>query len=87
MIPLVAELTICKKRNGSFRHFSLPLFFLWMLLLPIALLLAPLIAIVCLLTDVDPIQAGLGLWRTFAALKGSELLFEDRRHSILVFIS
>jgi len=86
MIPFTAIIRIENKQGRGLRYWIIPLFLVWLLLLPIALLLLPLFFVVCLVGRVNPFQALATFWRIFIALKGTHVEVEDSRRSVLVSI-
>jgi hypothetical protein len=84
MIPLVAVIRVACKPHSSF-HLWLPLFLAWLVLLPLMLLLAPLIYVVCLAQHVDPFRALGALWQMLRALRGAK--FEVNHQNSLVFLN
>lgn len=70
MIPLNSTLRF---RNQRGFHMWIPLFLVWLLLLPFALLMLPLIFIGCLVFAVNPFRAIAAFWRLVAALKGTNI--------------
>jgi len=75
MIPLWLLLKIGHGRSPCL---WLPLFLLWLLLLPAALLLAPLVAVLCLILRRNPIAIGAALWGLLAGFRGIHV---DVQHS------
>ncbi len=81
------SVTIRKKPRGGFMGFQIPMFFLWLLLLPLALLLAPLVFVACLVQEINPFRAFAAFWRTLTALRGTEFELGKNEHSIEVRIT
>jgi len=80
MIPITSTVRI---RDG--RHqFWIPLFLVWLLLLPVAILLLPLFFIACLIVRVNPFRAISVLWEILTALKGTDVAVDDGHCSVLV---
>ena len=86
MIPLTAVIDIRNKRGRGFHIWSMPLFLVWILLLPVALLLLPLFIVICALGQVNPLRALSVFWRILASLKGTHVEVEDSDRSILIHI-
>ena len=85
MIPIKS--TVCirnRRRRGS--PIWIPLFLVWLLLLPVALLLMPLFFIACLVGRVNPFRALAVFWEIVAALKGTDVAVDDGHYSVLVRI-
>jgi len=87
MIPLLAEIRI---RTGKHRNLSLvgvPLFILWLVLLPFAILLLPFFVLACLFGQVNPLRAIAVFWQVFASLSGTHVEINDNASSVLVRLS
>lgn len=72
MIPLWASLRL-RRADGRMFRLGLPLFLLWLLLLPFALLLAPIALVACLLSRINPLSACAGLWNVASASRGTHI--------------
>jgi hypothetical protein len=66
MIPLVAVVSLRNEDSRTFR-FWIPLGLIWILLLPVAVLLSPLIFVACLFCRVNPFRAFGLLWQILCA--------------------
>ncbi len=75
MIPFVAVVSLRNQESRTFRLW-IPLFLVWMLLLPVAILLSPLIFIACLLCRVNPFRAFGMMWQILSALTDTKLELE-----------
>lgn len=77
MIPFVAVVSL---RNQDRRPFRLwiPLFLVWILLLPVAVVLSPIIFAACLACEVNPFRAFRFMWQVAAALRQTEFDMEHR---------
>jgi len=78
MIPFVAVVSLRNQDSRTFR-FWIPLFLIWILLLPLALLLSPVIFLACLLCRVNPFRAFRLLWQVLCALGNTQ--FEMEHHT------
>ena len=85
MLPLLVRVSI-RHCSGPRLSLWLPLFLLWVLLLPFALLLAPLIAIACLVVGLNPVEAFLVIWRVVESLKGTNVEFDSYSDAVTVRI-
>lgn len=85
MIPMVARL---QARDRQDREFNLwiPLMIFWILLLPVAVLVAPLIFLACLLRRTNPFRVLPAIWEALSALKGTHLEFNHPKSSGLIHI-
>jgi uncharacterized membrane protein len=77
MIPFVAVVSLRNQESRTFRLW-IPLFLIWLLLLPLALLLTPFVFIACLLCRVNPFRAVAVLWQILWALNDTEFEVEHR---------
>ncbi len=71
MIPLVAVVNVRGKESRRLRLW-IPLILVWLLLVPLALLLSPVIFIECLACRVNPFRALSVLWQVLTALSHTE---------------
>lgn len=77
MIPFVAVVSLRNQQSRTFRLW-VPLFLVWLLLLPLGVLLSPFIFIACLVCRVNPLK-GIGvMWQILNALADTELEVEHR---------
>jgi len=58
-------------------HIWIPLFLVWVALLPFALLLVPAIFLACLVFGTDPVEGVSAWWQLFGALRGLRVEVED----------
>jgi uncharacterized membrane protein len=77
MIPLVAVVSLRNQESRTFRLW-IPLFLVWLVLLPLVVLLSPFIFIACLACRVNPFHGVAVIWQIFAALHQTEFDFEHR---------
>jgi hypothetical protein len=86
MIPLVGVVSVNHRpRSRTFRLW-IPLFLLWLLLLPFAVLAFPVFLIVCLISRVNPFEAIATFWHIFAALKDTHIEVDNHNALVLVQI-
>lgn len=77
MIPFVAVVSLRNQESRTFRLW-IPLFLVWLLLLPLGILLAPFIFIACLVCRVNPLRGVAVMWLILNALTDTELEVEHR---------
>ena len=82
MIPLFLVL----KLRGWARSLWLPLFLVWLLLLPFVVILLPIIAGCCHYYEIDFKQLVAALWQALASVRGTHLEISDRNQHILIHI-
>ena len=77
MIPFVAVVSLRNQESRTFRLW-IPLFLIWLLLLPVAVLLSPLIFIACLFCRVNPFLGVAVMWQLLNALADTDVEVEHR---------
>ena len=77
MIPFVAIVSLRNQESRTFRLW-VPLFLVWLLVLPLALLLSPFIFIACLFCRVNPFQGVAVMWQILNALADTNVEVEHR---------
>lgn len=77
MIPFVAVVSLRNQESRTFRLW-IPLFLIWLLLLPLAVLLSPFIFIACLLCRVNPFRGVAVVWEILSALGDLDVQVEHR---------
>ena len=77
MIPFVAVVSLRDHESRTFRLW-VPLFLIWLLLLPLAILLSPFIFIVCLACRVNPLRGVAVMWQILNALADTNFEVEHR---------
>jgi hypothetical protein len=80
MIPLVAVIRVDRLRLW------IPLFLVWLLLLPFLLLLLPLAIVACLVVRINPFRALAFFWQVFAGLRGTNIEVNDGNAAVVVRI-
>lgn len=77
MIPFVAVVSLRNHESRTFRVW-IPLFLVWLLLVPLGILLSPFIFIACLVCRVNPFRGVALLWQVLNALTDTTLEVEHR---------
>lgn len=77
MIPFVAVVSLRNQESRTYRLW-IPLFLVWILLLPLAILLSPFIFLACLICRVNPFRGVAVLWQILNALADTQLEVEHR---------
>lgn len=86
MIPMVGVISVNHwPRSRSFRLW-IPIFLLWLLLLPLAVLAFPVLLIVCLIAQVNPFSVIATFWGILAGLRDTHIEVNNRDALILVRI-
>ena len=77
MIPFVAVVSLRNQESRTFRLW-IPLFLVWLLLLPLIILLSPFMFIACLFCRVNPWRGVRLLWQILTALADTNVEVEHR---------
>jgi uncharacterized membrane protein len=77
MIPFVAVVSLRNQQSRTFRLW-IPLFLIWLVVLPVAILLSPFIFLACLICRVNPFRGVAVMWQILTALADTELEVEHR---------
>jgi len=77
MIPFVAVVSLRNQESRTFRLW-IPLFLMWLLLVPLGILLSPFIFIGFLVCRVNPFRGVAVLWQILSALADTRLEVEHR---------
>jgi uncharacterized membrane protein SpoIIM required for sporulation len=85
MIPFVAVVSVPDRRSHTFR-LSIPLFLVWLLVLPLSLLLLPAVFIGGLVCQVNPLRALSVVWQILSALKDTNVEVARRSASVSICI-
>ncbi len=85
MIPFVAVVSLRNQESRTIRLW-IPLFLIWLLLLPLAVLLSPFIFIACLFCRVNPFRGIPLMWQVLNALTDSNIEVEPRSAGMLFHI-
>jgi len=72
MPPLLMQIHVAGRKGKSLRLW-VPLFLLWVLLLPFAVVLLPALFIVCAVADIDPFLAVSTMMSLIASLSGTHI--------------
>lgn len=84
MIPMLADLRVETERRRY--RFWLPLFLVWLLLMPLFVLVLPFAAIACVVFRINPFHALGLLFAVLAAFSGTEVAVQRRRTFIFIRI-
>jgi hypothetical protein len=85
MIPILACVRI---RIGEGRGFQLwlPLFLLWLVMLPLLILISPFFLIACLVLMTNPLRWLVLSWEVLSALRGTLIDVDQRGQSVYIKI-
>jgi hypothetical protein len=87
VIPYSAAIQIRTDRIRTTQRWIIPFWLAGILLLPVALLLLPLILMVCAIARINPFPLLGAFWKIFVALKGTTVDVEDPHFFVSVQIS
>ena len=85
MLPLVVRVHVLGRAGRGVRLW-IPLFLMWLLLLPFALIVLPVLFVVCIVVDVDPFPALGAIWRVLCGLSGAHVEVEAPDASVFVSV-
>jgi hypothetical protein len=85
MIPLMIVIRIRKQKRNILRLW-VPLFLVWLLLLPFILLSLPLVVVVLMALRMNPFRALKAGWQLMAGLRGTQVEVDDGSAWVLVRI-
>jgi len=75
MIPFVAVVSLRNQESRTFRLW-IPLFLIWLIVLPVTILLSPFIFLACLICRVNPFRGVRVMYEILTALTDTELEIE-----------
>lgn len=87
MIPYSAAIQIRTERSRTTQRWIIPFWLAGILLLPVALLLLPLVLVVCAVARINPFPLLGAFWKIFVALKGTTVDVQDSHVFVSVQIS
>jgi hypothetical protein len=87
VIPYSAAIQIRTDRIRTTQRWIIPFWLAGILLVPVALLLLPLILMVCAIARINPFPLLGAFWKIFVALKGTTVDVEDPHFFVSVQIS
>jgi uncharacterized membrane protein len=77
MIPFVAVVSLHNQKSRTFRLW-VPLFLVWLLMLPLTVLLSPFVFLACLVCRVNPFRGVAVVWQILNALTDTQLEVQHR---------
>jgi hypothetical protein len=81
------NLTAVSARAPRRFRLRIPILLVWVLLLPFALLLAPLVFVACLMARVGPFRGVAVFWQLFCGLRGVRVALDDPGAAISIRIT
>jgi len=85
MLPLIARVRVVN-RSGRWVRLWIPLFLVWLLLLPFALILMPVLLVVWVVADVDPWPALRSIWNFLSGFSGTNVEVAAPDASVFVHV-
>lgn len=84
MIPLIGVVSFRRWPHSRSFRLWIPLFLLWILLLPLAVLFLLLLFPVCLISRVNPFKAIAAFWSIFSAFRNTHIEIDNGEALVLV---
>ena len=84
MIPMAGILALRTQPEGRTWWIPLPLFLIWLILLPALIIVVPAIFIVSLIVRIDPFRALSTSWQILAGLRGLRVQVEEKDAAVLI---
>jgi hypothetical protein len=84
MIPMAGILALRTHPQGRVWWIPLPLFLLWLILLPALILVVPAIFVVSEITGIDPFRALSTSWQLLAGLRGLHVQVEEKHTAVMI---
>ena len=86
MLPLFIFIAFRARPHGTRWWLPIPLFLVWLLLLPLVLVLLPFAILALLALDLRPFRAIADFWRLLASLAGTQIAMDDGRTEFRVSV-
>ncbi|MBZ5611170.1 MAG: hypothetical protein LAP38_23150 [Acidobacteriia bacterium] len=83
----VFQIEVRKKRSGGGFFFGIPLFAVWLFLVPLGILCLPFILIASVAGAINPFPAMSALCRILTSLKGTHIELDDDRRTLVLRIA
>ena len=84
MIPMAGIVALRTRPQGRVWWIPLPLFLLWLILLPALIIVVPAIFVVCEIVRINPFQALSTSWQLLAGLRGLHVQVEEKEAAVLI---
>jgi len=84
MPPLLAIVDIQRRADGRMYHLWLPLFLIWLLLLPLAIIALPFVIVIGLIAGIEIFKAMGGVLRVLNALNGTHVDIDQAGRHIVI---
>lgn len=84
MIPLAGIIALRTQPQGRTWWIPLPLFLLWLILLPALIVVVLAIFVVSLIVGIDPFKALGTSWQLLAGLRGLHVQVEEKNVTVLI---
>jgi hypothetical protein len=85
MLPLVVRVHVLTRQGRQVRLW-IPLFLLWLLMLPFVVIMLPVMFITCVVLDIDPFPALGAIWNVLCGLTGSHVEVDAPDASVFVHV-
>jgi hypothetical protein len=84
MIAMAGVVGLRVRPQGRRWWIPLPLFLVWLILLPLAVIWVPVVVVVSLVLDLDPLRIFGVAWQVLAGLRNLRVQVDQRDASVLV---
>ena len=84
MIPMAGVVALRTRPQGRVWWIPLPLFLLWLILLPALIVVVPAIFVVSLIMHINPYRALSISWQLLAGLRGLHVQVEEKHTAVLI---
>ena len=85
MLPLIARVHVIN-RSGRGVRLWVPLFLVWLLLLPFAIVVLPILFVIWVVADVDPWPALKTIWNFLSSFSGTNVEVDAPDASVFVHV-
>jgi hypothetical protein len=83
----IITVIVKRKLRPGVTHVGIPLFLVWLLVLPIVILLSPVILIGCMIAEQNPLTVFSLFWEILSGVAGTQVEVDDREHIVSVSVS
>jgi len=86
MLPLFLFIAFRPRRGGIRWWLPIPLFLIWILLLPLVLVLLPFAILALLAVQMNPVRTLALFWNTLSSLAGTDIEIDDGKMAFRVLV-
>lgn len=85
MIPLIATLRFQHRQKHKF-NLWIPLFLIWVLLLPVLIIISPFFLLICLIGLINPAKAVTAFWEILSSIRGTNIEISEKKNKFFLNI-